>query len=91
VRVKTVDEVTLTLALVPLTAPTPLSIERLVAPVTDHESVAFPPPLGSEPGEAEKREITGAPVVTVTDAWPLTPEDGSVAMRGKVPGVAGAV
>ena len=51
---------------VPLTAPTPLSMLRLVAPVTDHDSVDDEPGA-MVGGEAEKEEMTGfASGVTVT-------------------------
>ena len=55
-----------TVLVVPVTSPTPASIEREVAPVTAQESVELPP-VAIEVGLAAKEEMTGVdPTVTVT-------------------------
>ena len=62
-----------TLLVVPVTAPTPLSMEREVAPVTVQASVELAPEA-IEVGVAVKEVITGPePTVTVTVAVELPP------------------
>jgi hypothetical protein len=61
VSVKVVLEVTDVVVLVPVTVPTPWSMETVPAPVTCHESVTGPPPSGSVDGLAVKLATMGAP------------------------------
>ena len=55
------------MALVPVTAPIPGSIESALAPSVSHASVAVPP-AGTVSGSAPKARISLARTVTVTAA-----------------------
>ena len=69
-----------TLLVVPVTSPTPLSMESEVAPVTVQESVELPP-VPIVVGLAVKEVMTGPAItVTVAEAVAIAPPD-PVAVR----------
>jgi hypothetical protein len=62
----------LTLTLAPVTVPTPLSILRLVAPVTDQLSVAESPAVIDEGEAAKLALVIEGSATTVTVTWAVT-------------------